>query len=107
MQDNPLRVPARPLGIPYMALICDWGLGIVNLYHQPVSVILDGFICAVGCGLYVCLCYFVGCLSLMPAAVTQVSLHIVIVASEGLAWATGGVRGKYIWPLPVISPVSL
>ena len=22
------------------------------------------------------------------------------------AWATGGVRGKYIWPLPVISPVS-
>ena len=33
--------------------------------------------------------------------------NIVIVALEGYAWATGGVRGKYIWPLPVISPVSL
>ena len=35
------------------------------------------------------------------------SQEIVIVALEGLAWATGGVRGKYTWPLPVISPVSL
>jgi hypothetical protein len=35
-------------------------LGIVNQQHQPVSVTLDGFICAVGCGLYVCLCYIVG-----------------------------------------------
>jgi flagellar biosynthesis protein FliR len=90
-----------------MSLTCDWVLGIVNQQHQPVSVILDGFICTVGCGLYVCLCYFVGCLCTMPAVVTQYPLHIVIVALEGLAWATGGVRGKYIWPLPVISPVSL
>ena len=52
---NPGHVPPRPLGIPYIALTCDWDLSIVNQQHQPVSVILDGFICAVGCGLYVCL----------------------------------------------------
>jgi len=33
---NPLHVPPRPLGIPYIALTCDWDLSIVNLYHQPV-----------------------------------------------------------------------
>ena len=68
---NPLHVPPQPLGIPYIALTCDWVLGIVNQQYQPVSVILDGFICAVGCGLYVCLCYIVGCLCMKPAVVTQ------------------------------------
>ena len=44
---------------------------------------------------------------MMPAVVTRVSSEIVIVALEAYAWATGGVQGKYTWPLPVISPVSL
>ena len=26
---------------------------------------------------------------------------------RGYAWATGGIRGKYIWPLPVMEPVGM
>ena len=36
-----------------MSLTCDCVLGIVNQQHQLVPVTLDGFICEVGCGLYV------------------------------------------------------
>ena len=61
------------MGVSYMSLTCDWILGIVNQQHQPILVTLDGFICAVGCGLYVCPCYFVGSLCMMPAVVTRVS----------------------------------
>ena len=31
--EPPLHVPPHPLGIPYIALTCDWVLGIVNQQH--------------------------------------------------------------------------
>ena len=87
-----------PQGIPYMSLTCDWVLSIVNQQHQPVQVRLDGFICAVGCGLYVCLCYIVGGLCMMPAVVTRVSRISLLQHQRGMH-GPQGVYGVSIYDL--------
>ena len=43
----------------------------------------------------------------MPAVVTQYPRILLQQHQRASAWATGGVRGKYTWPLPVMSPVVM
>ena len=42
---NPLHVPARPLGMPYMSLTCDWWLEFVNWRYAAYIGSVDSFYC--------------------------------------------------------------